>query len=165
MYGLIPAIDYVVEGDRIWAKMLLKVTQIKSWTVSDALWCKMEPLVPDGNRPSVRKYRRKPGAGRKPMAARRGFSAIVYVLRAGCQWKALPKEFGSSSAVHKHFQQWRQAGLFLELWRAGLAEYDEMEGIAWNWQTYRRGHGQGSSGGRMGRTLRIGEKNGRKRSL
>jgi hypothetical protein len=26
-------------------------------------------------------------------------------------------------------------GLFLRLWQAGLAEYDEMEGIAWKWQS------------------------------
>ena len=25
--------------------------------------------------------------------------------------------------------------LFLQLWRAGLAEYDELEGIAWEWQS------------------------------
>lgn len=135
MYGLIPATDYVVDGDRIWAKMLLKMAQIKSWTVSDALWSKIEPLVSVRKRSRGRKYQRKPGAGRKPMAARQVFSAIVYVLRTGCQWKALPTEFGSSSAVHKHFQQWQQAGFFLNLWRAGLAEYDEMEGIAWNWQS------------------------------
>ena len=24
---------------------------------------------------------------------------------------------------------------FTSLWRVGLAEYDEMEGIAWNWQS------------------------------
>jgi transposase len=115
--------------------MLLKMAQIKSWTVSDALWSKIEPLVPVRKRSRDRKYQRKPGAGRKPMAARRVFAAIVYVLRTGCQWKALPQEFGSSSAVHKHFQLWQQAGFFLKLWRAGLAEYDEMEGIAWNWQS------------------------------
>jgi len=69
------------------------------------------------------------------MPPRRVFSAIVYVLRTGCQWKALPKEFGSASAIHLHFQQWHRAGLFVALWRAGLAEYDEMEGIAWDWQS------------------------------
>ena len=95
--------------------MLLKMAQIKSWTVSDALWSKIEPLVPVRKRSRDRKYQRKPGAGRKPMAARRVFAAIVYVLRTGCQWKALPQEFGSSSAVHKHFQLWQQAGFFLKL--------------------------------------------------
>ena len=31
--------------------------------------------------------------------------------------------------------KWQRAGFFLALWRAGLAEYDEMEGIAWDWQS------------------------------
>ena len=69
------------------------------------------------------------------MPPRRVFAAIVYVLRTGCQWKALPKEYGSASAIHLHFQQWHRAGFFVALWRAGLAEYDEMEGIAWDWQS------------------------------
>ena len=77
----------------------------------------------------------KPGGGRKPISPREIFAAIVYVLRTGCQWKALPKSFGSASAIHQHFQHWRQAGFFVRLWRAGLAEYDEMEGIAWEWQS------------------------------
>ena len=77
------------------------------------------------------------------------FSAIVYVLRTGCQWKALPREFGSASAVHKHFQQWQQAGFFLALWRAGLAEYDEMEGVGLGLAEHRLGHRQGPAGHRM----------------
>jgi hypothetical protein len=27
-----------------------------------------------------------------------------------------------------------RAGLFEAIWKAGLAEYDQMEGIAWRWQ-------------------------------
>jgi len=69
------------------------------------------------------------------MPPRQIFSAIVYVLRTGCQWKALPRGFGSASAVHLHFRKWQQAGFFLRLWQAGLAEYDEMEAIAWSWQS------------------------------
>jgi transposase len=117
------------------AKMPSGMKQIKSWTVSDELWAKLEPLVPARQRAREQPYRRKPGGGRKPMPARRVFSAIVYVLRTGCQWKALPREFGSSSAVHKHFQNWHKAGFFLKLWQAGLAEYDGMQGIAWEWQS------------------------------
>jgi len=88
------------------------MAQIKSWTVSDELWAKVEPLVPAKQRQQGRQYRRKPGAGRKPMAAQVVFSAIVYVLRTGCQWKALPKEYGSASAVHQHFQNWQKAGFY-----------------------------------------------------
>ena len=114
---------------------LVKMAQIKSWTVSDALWSKLEPLVPQRKRPKGRTYQRKAGAGRKPMPARQVFSAIVYVLRTGCQWKALPKEYGSGSAVHAHFQRWQKEGFFLKIWKAGLAQYDGMEGIAWRWQS------------------------------
>ena len=113
------------------------MAQTQSWEVSDALWQKAEALVPKpAVRPKRRKrYRRKPGGGRKPLPPRQIFAGIVFVLRTGCQWKALPKSFGSASAIHTHFQRWRQQGFFLALWQAGLAEYDEMAGIAWEWQS------------------------------
>jgi transposase len=32
---------------------------------------------------------------------------ILYILRTGCQWKMLPKEYGSGSTTcHRRFQQW-----------------------------------------------------------
>jgi len=109
---------------------------IKSWEVSDAFWEIVEPLIPRPKRDGEKQYKRKVGGGRKPIAARTVFSAIVYVLRTGIQWKALPKEvFGSPSAIHRYFREWEQAGFFLELWQRGLSEYDDMEGIAWEWQS------------------------------
>lgn len=64
------------------------------------------------------------------------FEAIVYVLRTECQWKALPSErFGSASAVHQKLMAWSKAGFFEEGWKVGLAEYDELEGISWKWQS------------------------------
>src|ERR1039458_850428 len=86
--------------------------QIKSWTVSEGFGAKVEPLIPLPRRSTNRVYLRKPGGGRKPMPPRQIFSAIVYVLRTGCQWKALPREFGSASAVHLHFQKWQQGASF-----------------------------------------------------
>lgn len=112
------------------------MAQIKSWTVSDELWQKIEPFVPGKpKRPDGRKFRRKEGGGRKPLPARQVFEAIVYVLRTGVQWKALPQEFGSSSPVHKRFLLWVEAGFFTRIWKEGLAEYDGMHGIAWEWQS------------------------------
>ena len=68
------------------------------------------------------------------MPARKIFAGIVYVLRTGCQWKALPKEgFASSSAIHTHFLRWAESGFLVTLWPAGRAEYDEMEAISWKW--------------------------------
>jgi transposase len=112
---------------------------VQSWEVSDELWTKAEPLLAEHNpregRPR-RRYRRLAGGGRKPIAPRQIFEAIVYVLRTGCQWKALPAErFGSASSIHKRFLEWQKAGVFEALWKAGLAEYDDLEGIAWRWQS------------------------------
>jgi len=105
--------------------------------LTDEFWQRVQPLIPSIPRNSVEEkvYRRKPGAGRPAKPERLVFEAIIYVLRTGCQWKALPKErFGSASAIHKRFLQWEAAGFFQALWEAGLVEYEQMEGIAWYWQ-------------------------------
>ena len=62
-------------------------------------------------------------------------TAIFYILRTGCQWKALPRSLGAPSTVHDRFQEWREAGLFEEMWKAGLMEYDDKKGIEWEWQS------------------------------
>ncbi|WP_086003133.1 IS5 family transposase [Polaromonas sp. JS666] len=110
--------------------------RVESWVVTDEFWRRVEPLIPVRERSADKEYLRKAGAGRPPKPARQVFEAVVYVLRTGCQWKALPKErFGSASAVHKRFLEWEAAGVFEAIWKAGLAEYDQMEGIAWRWQS------------------------------
>ena len=56
-------------------------------------------------------YKRSAGAA-GPKPARLVFEAIVYVLRTGCQWKALPAErFSSASAVQKFMDWSRRASL------------------------------------------------------
>jgi len=92
-------------------------------------------MIPPPPRKPANEYQRKPGAGRKPLSSRQVFEAIVFALRTGIQWKALPKErFGSPSSIHRYFQQWERDGFFASLWQAGLAEYEDMQGIAWKWQ-------------------------------
>ncbi len=68
------------------------------------------------------------------MDDREAFAAMIYVLRTGVQRNALPREMGASSTVHDRYQEWERKGFFEELWRAGLLEYDELEGIEWEWQ-------------------------------
>jgi transposase len=110
--------------------------RVESWVVTDQFWQRAEPLVPQRAPSPNKQYVRKPGAGRPVKPARQVFEGIVYVLRTGCQWKALPAErFGSASAIHKRFLEWEKAGFFESLWKAGLAEYDDMQGIAWRWQS------------------------------
>ena len=87
----------------------------KSWEVSDSFWAKVEPLIPKVKRDKTKEYQRRKGGGRKPMESRQIFEAIVYVLRTGIQWKALPKEYGSSSSIHRYFQRWGKGRILSEI--------------------------------------------------
>lgn len=110
--------------------------KVKAWEAADDFWERVEPLIPVRQRSPEQAYTRRAGGGRKPKSPRLVFEGIVYVLRTGCQWKALPAEhFGSASAIHARFLEWEKAGVFEALWKAGLAEYDDLEGIAWRWQS------------------------------
>jgi putative transposase len=62
-------------------------------------------------------------------------SAILYVLRTGIQWNALPWELGACTTVYDRFRLWEQQGVFERIWQAGLEEYDDLEGIVWEWQS------------------------------
>ncbi len=82
-----------------------------------------------------KQYKRRLRGGGKALLVRQIIEGIVYVLRICCQWKALPKKrFGGPTATHRYFLEWAQAGFFLALWKAGLVDYDELQGTAWGWQ-------------------------------
>ena len=98
-----------------------------AWRLPDELWERMQPLLP--------KYKPSPKGGQPRLPLRQVADGIFYVLRTGCQWKAAPSEFGSGSALHNYFQEWTELGVFRELWRQCLLEYDELEGIQWEWQS------------------------------
>jgi putative transposase len=60
--------------------------------------------------------------------------AMLYVLRTGIQWNALPREIGASTTVYDRFREWERDGFFQRLWAAGLQEFDDLVGIDWEWQ-------------------------------
>ena len=107
----------------------------KSWTISDALWEAVKDEIPERQRAEGKTYQRKSGGGRKPLSKRRVLEGIFYVLRTGCQWKAVPKEYGVARSTHQYFQEWAAAGFFEKIWSKGLETYDELEGIGWEWQS------------------------------
>ncbi|MDR0473703.1 MAG: transposase, partial [Treponema sp.] len=78
--------------------------QKKSWEITDWFWEAAQRLIPQKARDCNKVYQRKPGGGRPPMEPRKVLKAIFYVLRTGIQWNAIPKEFGSSSAIHHYFR-------------------------------------------------------------
>ena len=54
--------------------------------------------------------------GRPIIPFRKVVDGIFYVLRTGCQWKMLPKEYGSGSTCHRRFQEWIMSKVFQKLW-------------------------------------------------
>jgi len=36
------------------------------------------------------------------------FCAVLYILKSGCQWRMLPKDFPKWRTVHEYFSQWRE---------------------------------------------------------
>lgn len=95
--------------------------------VSDEFWDAVKGYIP---KPKKRKTRR----GRPPAESRKILNGILYVLRTGCQWKMLPREYYAGTTTHRYFQYWAELGVFRKMWIHCLKEYDELKGIAWRWQ-------------------------------
>jgi len=73
--------------------------------------------------------------GRPATPFRLLFDALVYVLRTGCQWHAVPRQdYAPGSTVHGWFRRWVKAGVFEKAWKLLLEYYDEEVGIDWKWQ-------------------------------
>lgn len=105
------------------------MVQEKSWEITETFWEAVKDIIPVPTRTADKEYKRAVGGGRKPMNPKTVLAAIFFVLRTGIQWKALPKEYGSSSSVHKYFMLWSKAGVFEKMRSLGLREYDEVKGI------------------------------------
>ncbi|MDR2798430.1 MAG: transposase [Treponema sp.] len=97
--------------------------------MADAFWKKAAPVLPGKAGKPNKNYQRKPGGGGTPLNSRKTLEAIWYVLRTGIPGKALPQDFGASSAVHRYFRLWGEEGFFKALWIAALASYEEVAGI------------------------------------
>lgn len=83
--------------------------------LTDAEWEQVRPIFDPEGRP-----------GRPERHPRRTMlDACVYVLRSGCSWRMLPKEFPSWSVVYPTFRRWQAKGLFENL-------YDELRAL---WRT------------------------------
>lgn len=98
------------------------------WHVPDDLWALLAPILgPEKAAGTV---------GRPARPSRVIFDAVVYVLRTGCQWHALPRHvYAPPSTVHARFSQWVHAGVFHRAWQVLLTRYDGVIGIDWKWQS------------------------------
>lgn len=97
------------------------------WRMPDWLWEKIEPLLPPRPEHPL-------GCHNPRVPDRDAMDAILLVLRTGMQWNALSATgICHYSSAHRRFQDWERSGVFHEIWRAGLLDYDEQIGVDWSW--------------------------------
>src|SRR5260370_1853091 len=96
--------------------------------VSDALWARIEPLLP---RP---KPRRRKCPGRKPIDRRKVLTGIIFVLKTGIPWELLPVEMGCGCGMTcwNYLRAWQEAGVWEALHRVLLEELQEADAIDWS---------------------------------
>jgi putative transposase len=103
------------------------VSRDDGWRMPDWLWERIESLLPVPPSHPL-------GCHRPRVPNRAAMDAILLVLRTGMQWNALDATgICSSSSAHRRFLEWERAGVFAEIWRQGLLEYDKTVGIDWEW--------------------------------
>jgi transposase len=95
--------------------------------IPDELWEEIKVILPPEKSNKT--------IGRPVVSFRKVLDGILYVLRTGCQWKMLQKEYGSGSTCHRRFQQWTLSKVFKKLWVRLLEVYDDLKGIRWMWQS------------------------------
>ena len=85
--------------------------------LSDEEFALIRPLLPDP----------KP-LGRKPTDARSILNALFYMIRCGCPWRYLPKDFPPFTTVQNRFYAWRDSGLWEQIVAVLVIGVREAEG-------------------------------------
>src|SRR5712691_10024071 len=111
--------------------------------VSDALWERIEPLLP----PAKRRRIRYPG--RKPLDRRKVLTGIIFVLKTGIPWEELPQEMGCGCGMScwNYLQAWQRAGVWQRLHEVMLAELQEADRIDWSRAAVDASHARALGGG------------------
>jgi transposase len=111
--------------------------------VSDALWSRIEPLLP----PEKRRRFRFPG--RKPLDRRKVLTGIIFVLKTGIPWEELPQEMGCGCGMTcwNYLHAWQRAGVWDSLHKVLLDELQEADRIDWSRATVDSTHVRALGGG------------------
>ncbi len=82
--------------------------ELYSTDLTDAAWGLIAPLLPAA------------GTGGRPRTTdtRAVLNAIFYLLRTGCQWRLLPRDFPAWGTVYYYFRSWKNAGVWTCIQRA-----------------------------------------------
>ncbi len=69
--------------------------------------------------------------GRPRADDRRTLDGILYVLRTGCRWHDLPREYGSPVTCWRRLTQWEADGMWERIWSTLFATLTTREKLAW----------------------------------
>ena len=96
--------------------------------VDDALWALIQPLLPPA------KPRRGRWPGRKPVEPRQVLTGILFVLKTGRPWEALPQELGCGSGMTcwRYLRAWQRAGVWQRLHGVLLAKLRKADTLDWS---------------------------------
>jgi len=96
--------------------------------VSDQLWKRLQPLLPKSLETRHIQY-----AGRKPTSPRKVVAGIVFVLRTGVPWRALPatSDFPCGNTCRRWLLKWHREGVWLRLRQVILEELQRKGKIRW----------------------------------
>jgi len=109
------------------------------WTVPDALWERIAPILADLDPP--------PRRGRRRTAPRPVLDAILYRIRTGCQWNHLPGTLADDATAHRTLQRWVRCGVFLRIWGDLVESCADLGAVDWEWQAADTALGKARSGG------------------
>jgi transposase len=95
--------------------------------VTDALWERLQPLLPT---PPKRRFR---SPGRKPTDYRKILTGILFVLKTGMAWDDLPAELGCGrgKTCRHYLRLWHRAGVWQQLHALLLAELNSGNRVDW----------------------------------
>src|SRR5271154_2088120 len=85
--------------------------------MSEAEFALIAPLLPPHKR-----------RGRKPTDPQAILNAIFYMIRCGCPWRYLPKDFPPFTTVQNRFYAWRDSGLWAQVVAVFVMAAREAEG-------------------------------------
>jgi putative transposase len=111
------------------------------WEVNDELWSIIQDILEELDPPGQ--------TGRPRTDPRQALNGVIYVMRSGCQWNQLPKQFGDDSSVHRTMQRWIAKGVLQRIWAVLIENCEELGGVDWEWQSADGAMGKARFGGMM----------------
>ncbi len=102
--------------------------------LSNDLWEELAALLPPP------KPRRFSFPGRKPVDNRKVFTGILFVLKSGIPWEALPREMGCGSGMTcwRRLYEWQKVGCWPVVAKVLIAKLPEADKIDWSRATVGR---------------------------